>query len=447
MTRQKDAGRRGRRKTRRFATFGGKTLNPVRFSTMRLVDYFGLILLLLESATTSNGYRHSPCVRSIARQLGSVDCYLPPLSGDLQLSEASFLLSHDSGTGYLSTRHPLAPYAKNQVGSAYRQLQDGARALDVRPKLLNNGTIVLQHGAVTIQTSLADYLRDVTKWCQENSDELVLLLPANPIYSDVDNYLDTLSAVYSTLGINAVSCTDVEGWTIADAMAASALPNGGYLLAFADTYFCGKSNWIESKAVTCYSYHNSDGTLVSNVRCTNPSTSQPEEALHQYVLASANNEATDDWSNLGPPSDTSTYPFSEVQALWQVDSSSAVAGLAHLSTILQDNRRSKLHERLIGWIYEQEFSQINLLAVDNVHFHGLSLLAVLRHQCGQTTEATCGKQLEPPRLKRYVPPFFVVWVISCAAMVVVAVRLRRFVLSSSSSSEEGFQYNNFGVAA
>ena len=94
----------------------------------------------------------------VARQFQFADCYLPDLADDLLLSEAGFLLSHNAATGYLKRKSGLLTngatnlYSKNQIGDAYKQLDDGARALDVRPKLLANGTVVLHHGALPIAT-------------------------------------------------------------------------------------------------------------------------------------------------------------------------------------------------------------------------------------------------------------------------------------------------------
>ena len=142
-------------------------------------------------------YKRKPCVQR--RQFQFPDCYIPDLDPSQLLSSASFLFSHDAGTGYMKPGVPstfISSYAKTQIGTAYDQLNDGARALDLRPKLLNNGTVVLQHGFVTIPVTLNDLVSDAMRWCAENSDELVLLLHSNLVrvltIAVVDRYIKKL---------------------------------------------------------------------------------------------------------------------------------------------------------------------------------------------------------------------------------------------------------------
>lgn len=139
-----------------------------------------LILISREVIFRVSSYKRRPCVQP--RQFQFPDCYVPSLDQSQLLSSASFLFSHDAGTGYMKQGVPstlISSYAKTQIGTAYDQLNDGARALDIRPKLLSNGTIMLQHGLVTIPVTLNELVVDAMRWCSENSDELVLLLHSN----------------------------------------------------------------------------------------------------------------------------------------------------------------------------------------------------------------------------------------------------------------------------
>uniref|UniRef100_A0A7S0TDG6 Phosphatidylinositol-specific phospholipase C X domain-containing protein n=1 Tax=Pseudo-nitzschia delicatissima TaxID=44447 RepID=A0A7S0TDG6_9STRA len=140
----------------------------------------------------ASAFRHNSCSSDVARQFQFNDCYLPDLADDLLLSEAGFVMSHDSATGYLKKSSRLLSngatnlYAKNQIGDAYQQLDDGARALDVRPKLLTNGTVVLHHGALPIAVTLEKLVSDARSWAVDNPDELVLILHSNFAYASAD---------------------------------------------------------------------------------------------------------------------------------------------------------------------------------------------------------------------------------------------------------------------
>jgi hypothetical protein len=371
--------------------------------TRRAIQAVLLYLTILVQIAV-NGYHHKPCTRRVRHQFQFPDCYIPPMDTSLLLSKASFLFSHDTATGYLKSANILSTYAKNQVGTAYDQLNFGARALDLRPKLLSNGTITFQHGSVHIPVTLETFVADAVRWCNENDDELVLLLPSNLAYeNDASNDEGAAFVAAST----------------AEMMELSKLASGGYLLAL-DGYssygsFCGKGNWVEKKIVTCYSYPDTETRV--NVQCTDSKTSEPLNSLHQYAMASANNEPIDSVYTLGPPASLYNTPFNEIQALWQVDTEAVTRGLSHLSTLLEDNRRSQLNAEVVDWVYNEDFDAIALLAVDNVGLYGNALLSVLRNTCGQSTADVCGKDIDPPQLA-YVP---LSWYVNISSLVVFLV--------------------------
>ena len=338
-------------------------------------------------------------------------------------------MSHDAATGYMKRSSPKALYAKNQIGTVYEQLNNGARALDVRPKLLNNGTVVTHHGAVGISVTLETLVTDAIRWCNDNQDELVLIFHGNLAYQNItpsaDTAVEALSEVYDSLGVTYVECGDVYGLTVQETMELASLSSGGYLLALDrhDAYasFCAKTNYITDQIVTCYPN--------LTLPCTN-SNSPALRDLKNYVLASTNNDATDSSSTLGPPASLDTYPFNMIQAIWQVDTHSATLGIAHLSSIIDDNTKSKINSRLVDWVYDGEFNSISLLMVDQVALNGNALLSVLRNTCGQSElEQTCGYEIPKPRLKRMsmsTLSFFVAVLFYLALGIGIAVLLRHY---------------------
>jgi len=212
------------------------------------------------SFPTVGSFQHNSCTSEVARQFQFADCYLPDLADDLLLSEAGFLLSHDAATGYLKRKSGLLTngatnlYSKNQIGDVYEQLDDGARALDVRPKLLANGTVVLHHGALPIAVTLERLVSDARRWAADNPDELVLIFHHNFAYSSsssssssnanddddneggsvdqadddddddddaiepsADTTVAALSQVYAKLGVTYVECSDLYGLTVGEA--------------------------------------------------------------------------------------------------------------------------------------------------------------------------------------------------------------------------------------
>lgn len=98
----------------------------------------------------------------------------------------------------------LAVYGKTQVGSVYEQLNDGARALDLRPRIYNNGTIGFHHGSlinIPLSTiTLGGLLEDAKQWCNDNPKELVILFHheltheagynalSSEVYTEIDDF-------------------------------------------------------------------------------------------------------------------------------------------------------------------------------------------------------------------------------------------------------------------
>jgi hypothetical protein len=328
-------------------------------------------------------------------------------------------MSHDAATGYIkpgsfSPSGITWQYSKNQVGSVYRQLDDGARALDLRPKLLSNGTVIFQHGSINIPVLFETLVSDAVKWCADNPDELVLLLSSDFAYQTSSSsayvmdddfngqdsrprIVSAMGNIYETMGVTYAQCGEVYGLTIAEIMGMAELPMGGYLIALdGQDYYgtpCAKPNWVVNSLVGCYSTYNN-----KTLSCAHRDQVKVD-ALKRYMLASANNEPTDYWYVLGPPSNIYKYPLNEVQALWQVTSASAVIGASRLSSILKDNEKSRLNEEIIDMIYDGQFNSISILAVDNVALHGNALLSVIRTSCGQASGlSSCGKALSKPNL-------------------------------------------------
>jgi hypothetical protein len=355
------------------------------------------------------------------------------MNPSLLLSEASFLMSHNAATGYLKQNRGISSatnlYAKNQIGSVYDQLNDGARALDVRPKLLQNGTVVCHHGAITIPATLETLVSDAIQWCTDNPDELVLIFHLNFAYENATPSADTavaaLSEVYNQLGVPYLECGDVYGLTVEETMEIAALSSGGYLLAMDhhDVYTssCAKGNFISDEIVTCYPNN-------KTLPCSSPSSPVLED-LKSYVLASANNEPSDSQYVLGPPQSLDYYPFNNIQALWQVDTHSAALGVAHLSSIIDDNTKSHINAHLVDWVFDGEFDVISLLMVDHVRLNGNALLSVLRNTCGQTELEDCGTEISKPRLQHKpmsTLSFFVTVAVYLAFGIWVAIAIRHY---------------------
>jgi len=100
----------------------------------------------------------------------------------------------------------LSLYGKTQVGTVYEQLNDGARALDLRPKIFNNGTVGFHHGSLIdiplTSVTLSSLLADTKRWCNDNPTELVLIFHSELVHEAGYNglssqvYMETDDSLY-----------------------------------------------------------------------------------------------------------------------------------------------------------------------------------------------------------------------------------------------------------
>ena len=224
-----------------------------------VVNFFAA---LLTSHIGVLAYHRIPCSRHSASDFSFPACYLPNQPDDLYLSEASFVFAHDAATGYikvgLSKTGLSSFYSKTQVGSLYDQLNNGARALDLRPFLLTNGTVIFHHGAIHIPVTFRDAVEDIVRWAADNPTELVLLLTSHFDYENSNQYDDdpyamtsALESIYGQYGIPYRECGDIYEWTIGDAKyeASQTDASKGYVLAVdGHDYYgssCAKENYLE----------------------------------------------------------------------------------------------------------------------------------------------------------------------------------------------------------
>jgi hypothetical protein len=153
----------------------------------------------------------------------------------------------------------LSLYGKTQSGTAYDQLNDGARALDLRPKVYANGTVGFHHGSLIDvplrSVTLGGLLDDARRWCRDNPTELVLLFHSELAHERGYAGLSTrvaageeedggyyyagiarMRAVYGGRGVPYIPCEGLSGLTVDEVMGMADLSKTGrggrgYLLA------------------------------------------------------------------------------------------------------------------------------------------------------------------------------------------------------------------------
>eukprot|EP00466_Bigelowiella_natans_P004552 jgi/Bigna1/42626/e_gw1.66.33.1 len=283
---------------------------------------------------------------------GTADALVPlPSShnlGGVLLNQWPMILTHDAATGYLKNGL-VDNWAKTQDGGLAEQLDCGARSFDLRPHL-QDGKLEMHHGDIVVPHEFKDAMEEVVEWAGRNQTELVVVYISDCTGDTacVDSTLDVLSSFNITmLGAEA----DIAGLTLSRAMERGRLSNGGSVLAVMNVV---EENYDPS--IVCY-----DGTRW----CYGNKADEIFSAFWNYM-----NRTTADLPAEGR--------LSMVQAHWQENADTVIAGTLLGSSLLKDEERSKtireVTEKLV------DFPHINLIEVNNVCDGGNELLMKLRER-------------------------------------------------------------------
>lgn len=306
------------------------------------------------------------------------------------LNEWPMIMAHDAATTYLHEGSGIAQWAKTQVdGGTASLLSCGARAFDWRPKLLENGSLVMHHGGVQISYDMRTAVQDIILWLQKNGtsmQDMVVLGITDCVGGD--NCTQAVARLLKELEVPFITdCSVLNNLTVSQAALYSSLPTGGSLLAY-------NSCWIENydPSIACSGFMQKDesmrGTSVVVVEAVDKESGRTVKRQEE-IYSCYNNSTTKDfpltrmWEYLdevsaaGPPSDGQMYTH---QAIWQETDESVVVGEYFNSSLLLDETRSSLNALITARIKSGALnaSRINMVEINNVCDGGLQLLSVLR---------------------------------------------------------------------
>jgi len=149
---------------------------------------------------------------------------------DIKFKEYGFVMAHDAATGMLEPNYvAVYEYAQTQQGNLSEQLSCGARALDLRVKLIN-GKLEFHHGQVKIDYGFEKGMNDVKEWLREHPQELVVL---HWVCHGGDTCWEALKDELLNLNLPVLydDCDVLSDSTIRDIRDLVSLEGGGYLLS------------------------------------------------------------------------------------------------------------------------------------------------------------------------------------------------------------------------
>jgi len=135
-------------------------------------------------------------------------------------------------------------WVRCQKGTFYDQLNSGARALDLRVTLDDEGALRFKHGEFIISEVTFDAaISDVLTFHKKQPTEVIMLIPSH-IYEE--GVTELIESSFSSNGIPIVDCDDLNGATVASIISTA----GSTLFAlFGDE--CADANYNEKDLVYC----------------------------------------------------------------------------------------------------------------------------------------------------------------------------------------------------
>ena len=202
-----------------------------------------------------------------------------PWLADLPINRWPVVQAHDAATGYLAATNIIEDvvyaWTRTQGGNFTSQLACGARSLDWRPAIAtdsktNSTELVFHHGPITIPHSMLAGAQEVVAWANrpgasQTEDELVML----SVWDCVgDGCWDAALAAFKQAGLPAITgaaCDAATNWTLADAMAAAALPGGGHVVALVNCPYWGLQTYNGRIGCTGFKNYTLGSEFISQV--------------------------------------------------------------------------------------------------------------------------------------------------------------------------------------
>eukprot|EP01060_Flectonema_neradi_P002046 TRINITY_DN11238_c0_g2_i1.p1 TRINITY_DN11238_c0_g2~~TRINITY_DN11238_c0_g2_i1.p1 ORF type:complete len:302 (+),score=58.33 TRINITY_DN11238_c0_g2_i1:58-963(+) len=282
------------------------------------------------------------------------------------LKETPMLMAHDAATGYLNTTivtKAVYDWTITQVGRFPEQLDCGVRAFDLRPAVKNN-KVIMHHGGVDVDYPLETALSEVIAWAGQHPGELVI-----PIihHCSGDNCTAASAAVVSKLSIPVGNCSSLEHRTYEETVTEAKMANGGSVMAF---FGCSASNY-DSK-ITCYPPYEQPNTETTDKASYERGCYGRESdvtaafgAFYRYMNKTA---------EAGFPANS----FSQLQSIWQEDSETVEYGDLYGSSLIKDEVRSDLNNKVLQKLRDGWWPNISFFEVNNACHHGNEIAAFLK---------------------------------------------------------------------
>jgi hypothetical protein len=302
--------------------------------------------------------------------------------------------AHDAATGYLEynrVTHPINTWtitqgASDRSNAITDQLNCGARAFDLRPHVNKKGELIFHHDVIEVNVPFSQAIQELVTWSGSHTadEDLVLAIIS---HCDGSDCVDLTTKALAAAGVPVADCGQVSSMTLRSALNQSKLSNGGHVLAVFD---CVDDNWVQT--VTCSG--RKDRRLAEKVQESNANVSMLKaNSIDGFYTCYTNDDThsfpVDRMFNYlkdVSKSGSNGGRLYSMQALWQETKTTVEIGELHFSSLLLDEKNSKLNQQVTDAVKQGPggmFPHINLLEVNNVCDGGNDLLVALREYANE----------------------------------------------------------------
>lgn len=273
------------------------------------------------------------------------------------LDAVTLLMSHDAATGFDGDYGVLVdPWVRTQTVDFAGQLDCGARALDVRPMALADGSLFLHHGYVQIKISFDKAMLQAKAWSLKNPTELVIVHMARCFGS---NCIALVAEALRRLHIQTINCSKRGGGG-----------GGGGLKAglFALPFGCAWTHFNQSVQCCPTTFGPCCDDDVKDDDSDSDGRDTAFASLSSYATEAAKME----------------YDSGEawiLQAHWQTSMWAIIRGTLRGGSVIDDEEKAGVNAWLLEALRaktEPWTQRLNFIQIDNVCNLGLEIAAVLK---------------------------------------------------------------------
>jgi hypothetical protein len=298
----------------------------------------GMAVQAHESEYTMKLWASSSRITNRARWMQHHMRYL----ADKTLSQLTTGASHDAG---MYVRGALATFGKTQNLNLYRQLSNGIRYFDLRPKWAG-GTLYVHHGGVS-GPALSEIIDDVQRFMREGHRELIVLKFSHYDKFDDDAYVTLVMLLQEKLG-DWLYRTPLVNRRLADIPLREFLRDSGVILAVCDEDYPVA---IPAAGIWVYRDYNSASVQLGDLRVYDKySASMDYQVMRDGQLEQFRRyDGRCASPNTGLPCDQFllSWTLTPPTGVWHVSKKAN----RHLGAVMAEIPTQNLHGRSINYLY------------------------------------------------------------------------------------------------